>query len=50
MGWTFSAHESDGRDLGIGRRIILRWMLCTWGVRKRTGFLWLSLGSSGWIL
>jgi hypothetical protein len=34
-------------DLGVGRRITLRWTLGRQGSMGRSGFRWLRIGSSG---
>jgi len=34
-------------DLGLNRSIILKWILRKCSVKMRTGFIWLSTGSSG---
>jgi hypothetical protein len=38
------------KDLGVGRRITLKWILGRYGSLGRTGFGWLRIGSSGGIL
>jgi hypothetical protein len=37
-------------DLGIGERITLSWTFGRFGSMGRTGFSWLRIGSSGWLL
>jgi hypothetical protein len=37
-------------DLGVGRRITLRWTLGRQGSMRRTAFGWLRIGSSGGLL
>jgi hypothetical protein len=37
-------------DLGVSRKITLRWTLGRYGLMRRTGFGWLRIGSSGGIL
>jgi hypothetical protein len=34
------------KDLSIGGRITLRWILRIWGLMEQTGFDWLRIGSS----
>jgi hypothetical protein len=38
------------RPLGLDGRIILKWTFRKYGVRLRTGFIWLSIGTSGELL
>jgi hypothetical protein len=33
-------------DIGTDRRIILKWTFQAWDMRVRTGFIWLSKGTS----
>jgi len=37
-------------DLSVGGRITLRWALGKSGSMGQTGFGWLRIGSSGWLL
>jgi hypothetical protein len=50
----FWLEDPKGRDLwedpGVGGRITLRWTLGRLGLMGRTGFGWLRIGSSGWLL
>jgi len=43
--------RTEGRehleDLGIDRRIIIKWILKNWFGEARTGFSWLRLGRGG---
>jgi hypothetical protein len=34
-------------NLGVGGRIILKWILKKWGVKLWTEFIWLRMGASG---
>jgi len=38
------------QDLGIDRKIILKWIYKTWDREDWTGSLWLRCGTGGWIL
>jgi phenylpropionate dioxygenase-like ring-hydroxylating dioxygenase large terminal subunit len=46
MGKTKSIREHF-EDTGTDKRITLKWTLKTWHMRVRTGFIWLSKGTSG---
>jgi len=35
------------QDLGIDRRIILRWIIRKWDVGAWTGLIWLRIGTGG---
>jgi hypothetical protein len=37
-------------DLGVDRRIILRWIFRKWDVRLWTGSSWLRIGTGGGLL
>jgi hypothetical protein len=42
--------EEHSEDLGVDGRIIFEWILGKLVGRLRTGFIWLSIGSSGRLL
>jgi hypothetical protein len=42
--------KNHWEDLGVGGRITLRWTLGRLGSMRRSGFDWLRIGSSGWLL
>jgi len=44
------SEELKGRDIGIGGRTILEWILGKYGGKLWTGFIWLGTGTSGGIL
>jgi hypothetical protein len=37
-------------DLGLDRRIILKWIIKKYGMRTWTEFTWLRIGSIDWFL
>jgi hypothetical protein len=47
QGFGWEALGDRWEDLGVGRRITLRWALGRYGSIRRTGLGWLRIGSSG---
>jgi len=47
FGWKARREETTGEDLGVGRKITLRWTLGRQESMGQTGFGWLRIGSSG---
>jgi hypothetical protein len=50
FGWKARREETTGEDLGVGRKITLRWTLGRQESMGQTGFGWLRIGSSGGFL
>jgi hypothetical protein len=42
--------ESQNEDLDVGGRIILKFIVDKWDGVVLTGFIWLGIGASGWLL
>jgi len=47
LSWGKLNLKEHFEDIGTDMGIILKWTLKTWNVRVRTGFIWLSEGTSG---
>jgi hypothetical protein len=46
--WCGNLRERDNlEDLGVDRRIILRWIFKNWDVGAWTGSMWLGIGTGG---
>jgi hypothetical protein len=49
--WSENLKErDDSEDLSAGGRIVLDWILGTYGEKLWNGFIWLRLGTSGGLL
>jgi len=45
--WGYLREVDHLEDLGVGRKVILKWIIKKWGGGAWTGQLWLWVGAGG---